>query len=217
MAAFAVGLLAAAASAQVSPATAPGPVAAASVEHGYVEGGAGWRLARVELLANAGYGGNTQHAYRVELEPYGASFGVEPGLIWKNGARLGAYTTYSLGREVPQRYEPLVRRDFDLTTEASSLHAGLSFGYDLPLYFLVLRYSLGLGFTRLSWDFDTRRPILGFWSAQGTAFGFHVAPGVALLWPTGLFECGLGFDYMVQSQDQLPSGALGRLLVGVKL
>src|SRR5262245_54934622 len=93
LAAFAVGRLAAvAASAQAPPAAAPGNAAAPSAEHRYVAGRAGWRLASVELLANAGYGGNTQKVYLVELEPYGASFGVEPGLIWKNGARLGAYT-----------------------------------------------------------------------------------------------------------------------------
>ena len=95
---------------------------------------------------------------------------------------------------------------------------GLELGYDIPLYVLILRHSVGLGVTSMKWDFggvDPRR--LRFDDVSNPNVGFHVAPGAALLWPHGLFEGGVGFDYLIQIKDALPSGFVGKLLVGVKL
>jgi hypothetical protein len=47
--------------------------------------------------------------------------------------------------------------------------------------------------------------------------GFHFAPGATLLWPYDWFEGGVGFRYLVQVNDAIPSGFLGELLFGVKL
>jgi hypothetical protein len=40
---------------------------------------------------------------------------------------------------------------------------------------------------------------------------------VTVLWPLGRFECGLGMRYLVQVADEIPSGLLGELLLGVAL
>jgi hypothetical protein len=178
-------------------------------------------LAGFDLLAGVGYGARTTKALGVELEPYSATFGVGFGYTFVNGLRLAANVDYGLGRSVQQQHQPLVGSAFELTAKASSLHADVSLAYDLWLHFLILRYALSLGLTWMNWDLGELPPgsVLRFAGAetQGSKFGFHFAPGLAVLWPFGRFECGLGFDYFVQFETEIPSGFLGKLLFGVKL
>jgi hypothetical protein len=170
------------------------------------------------VLASVGYGGHTQRVYRVELEPYAASFGLEPGYTFRNGLRLGAYAQYGLGRDVAQTYDPKLGDSYDLAVKATSVIAGASLAYDVPLYMFVLRYALKLGFTRMSWEFgqDDQVP-LAFGTRTGTQFGFSMAPELSLLWRVRAFQCGLAFEYLIQTQDLVPSGFFGRLLLGVAL
>lgn len=171
------------------------------------------------LEVSLGYGGSTERVLQVELEPYGAQLRLELGYRFRQRARIGAYVEYGFGRSISQRYAPVLRDPFEFTAEASSVSAGGTIGYDVRLYFLLLRYSLGMGFTRLGWDFRDVPPggILGFSTNKGSQFSFHIAPSLALLWPVGRFEVGLGFDYLVQTANQVPAGVVGKLMVGVTL
>jgi hypothetical protein len=173
----------------------------------------GWHF-----LATAGFGDSTNRLRHLELAPYGPSFGLDAAYTFRFGLRLGAYFGYSLGRSITQERDPRIGRPFEFTADASSLNTGLLVGYDVPLHFLVLRYSLGLGLTSMHWDVasaDARA--VGYGDASNPNNSLHFSPGLALLWPHGLFECGVGFDYLIQSSGTVPSGFLGKLLVGVKL
>ncbi len=170
----------------------------------------------VELLASVGWGASTNDVLRLELSPYGSSFGLDAGYVWRSGFRLGGYFGYSLGRAVVQNYDPLVGNSFELTADTSSLNTGLSVGYDVPIYGFVLRYSLGLGATVMSWDFAPRSPNVARYS-DNPLVGFHVLPGATLFWRHDWFAGGVGFRYVVQADGAIPSGFLGELLVGVHL
>lgn len=171
-----------------------------------------------DLLATVGWGAHTSTLGDLELAPYGASFGVDLGYSWKSGFRLGGYFFHSLGRSLPQHRDPRLGRSFDYTAEASSSNGGLSLGWGVPLYCFVLRYKLSLGVTAMQWAFHTASPAeLGFGDDSSPSLGFHLAPGVALLWPYGKFEGGLGFEYLAQIKDTIPSGFIGTLVVGVRL
>jgi hypothetical protein len=178
-------------------------------------------LAGFELLASVGFGAHTNKVLGLQLEPYAATFGAEVGYVFAMGLRLAAYFDYGLGGSVRQQQQPLVGNAFELTTQASSLNGGASVGYDLWLHFLILRYTLNLGLTSLNWDLgEVPRGTLIRYSGEathGTKLGFYVAPGLALLWPIGRFECGLGFDYFAQFEDHIPSGIQGKLLFAVKI
>jgi hypothetical protein len=170
----------------------------------------------LEILASLGWGASTMEVLNLKLSPYGASVGADVGYIWPSGFRLGAYLGYSLGQSVAQTYDPLVGRTQDLTADTSSLNAGISLSYDVPISCLVLRYSLGLGGTAMNWDFGSRPPNIARYS-DTPVDGFHVAPGASLFWRSELLEGGLGFRYLVQANGAIPSGFLGELLVGVRL
>src|SRR6478735_768106 len=171
-----------------------------------------------DILATAGYGAHTSTFVDLELAPYGASFGVDLGYSWRSGFRLGGYFFHSLGHTLPQHREPLVGRPVDFTAEASSVNGGLSLGWGVPLYCFALRYKLSLGVTSMRWRFhDVSAAVAGFGDDTSPSTGFHIAPGVALLWPYGKFEGGVGFEYLAQIKDTIPSGFIGTLFVGVKL
>jgi hypothetical protein len=215
---LALGLLVAPAASAETTALAPGPGVATAATPPPTPTKS---LARFELLARVGYGASTGKVYGIELEPYAATFGVESGYVFANGLRFGAYLDFGLGRSVSQPYQTNAGASFELKPKSSSINAGASFGYDLWLYFLVLRYTLNLGFTSLSWDMGDipGGAILEYsgTATSGSKVGFHVAPGLALLWSIGPFECGLGFDYFAQADFHIPSGFLGKLLLGVAL
>jgi hypothetical protein len=172
-------------------------------------------LAGIDVLVNLGWGASTMDVLRLKLSPYGASAGLDLGYTWSGGFRLGAYVGYSLGRSVSQTYDPVVGRTVDLVADTSSVNAGISLGYDVPIYCFVLRYSLGLGATSMNWDFSETPNIARY--SESPATGFHVVPGAALLWRSGLFEGGAGFRYLVQANGAIPSGFMGELLAGVRL
>ncbi len=175
-------------------------------------------LAGFHALALIGYGASTDKVRNIDLEPYGTSFGLKLGYTLGVGAHFGAYFDYSLGRAVTQTYDPLIRRPFELTADASSINAGVTLGWDVPVRFLVLRYELSLGVTSMSWDFGATDPSsVHYGDAKNPSIGFHFAPGAALLWPYGRFEGGVGFSYFVEANGTLPNGFVGELLVGVKL
>jgi hypothetical protein len=153
------------------------------------------------------------------MDPYAVGFGLETGYTWKSGPRLGVYCHYSLGRTESQVYTPRFGDPSDVENESSSLVAGLSLGYDLPLHFLVLRYTLGFGVSWMQWEFG-KLPVLPvgeFTRDSGKELGFHVTPGLTLLWPIRVFEVGLGFDYVIQTADAIPPGILTKLMIGVEL
>ncbi|HYQ01065.1 MAG TPA: hypothetical protein VER96_20485 [Polyangiaceae bacterium] len=171
-----------------------------------------------DALATVGWGAHTGTLASLELAPYGASFGVDLGYSWKSGFRIGGYFFHSLGRTFPQHRESRLGRDFDYTAEASSSNGGISLGWGVPLYCFVLRYKLSLGVTAMSWAFRTATPAeVGFGDDSSPSIGLHIAPGVALLWPYGKFEGGVGFDYLAQIKDTIPSGFIGTLFLGVRL
>jgi hypothetical protein len=170
-----------------------------------------------DVLATAGWGAHTGTLGDLELAPYGASFGIDTGYSWRSGFRLGGYFFQSLGRSVPQQRDPRYGPGFAFTAEASSVNGGLSLGWGVPLYGFVLRYTLSMGVTAMRWRFHTATAAaVGFGDDSSPSVGFHLAPGLALLWTSGRFEGGIGFDYLAQIKDTLPSGFIGTLLVGVK-
>jgi hypothetical protein len=170
----------------------------------------------IELLASLGWGASTNDVLRLKMVPYRASAGLDVGYTWPSGFRLGAYFGYSLGGSATRNYDPLIGRNYDVTADTSSLNAGLSVGYDVPLYRFVLRYGLGVGFTSMSWDFGSNPPDIAEYSDSPTV-GFHLAPGATLLWRSGSFQGGLGFRYLAQLENAIPNGFLGELVVGVRL
>lgn len=171
-----------------------------------------------DALATFGFGAHTGQIVNLELAPYGASFGIDLGYSWRSGFRLGGYFFKSLGRSVEQHRDPRVGREYDFTADASSIDGGLSLGWGVPLYCFVLRYKLSLGVTAMQWDFhDASGVRAGYDESSSPTVGMHVAPGVALLWPHGVFLGGLGFDYMAQIKDTIPSGFIGTLFLGVRL
>lgn len=177
------------------------------------------RLDGFEILASVGYGAATSNIRNLELEPYGASFGLDLGYTFPVGFRVGAVAGYGLGRTVEQRHRPVVGDDFDFSSDASSLNFAVSLGYDVQLEPFVLRYSVNLGGSFMRWDLggvpsDT---ILGSGAWQSPTAGFFLAPGMTLLYPHGALQCGVGFDYYVQTSGKIPLGFLGEVLVGVKL
>lgn len=177
------------------------------------------RLAGFELLASGGYGASTATVGNVELQPYGASVGFDAGYEFRFGFRVGVGVGYGFGRTVSQHVEPTFGAPYDVVVDTSSLNLTTSLGYDVPLYFLVLRYTLGLGATFMRWRVDGARAasVFGQIPSQSPSGGFLAAPGVSLLWPHGALEYGLGFDYFVQANWAIPPGFLGKLLIGVKL
>lgn len=171
------------------------------------------------LQLGLGYGSSTQRVLQVKVEPYGAQLRLDLGYRFRHYGRVGVYVEYGFGQAVEQSYQPVLGDPFEFTAEASSVNSGASIGYDVPVYFLLLRYSIEIGFTRLGWDFKDvrRRGIPGFATDKGSQFSFHIAPSLALLWPVGHFEYGLGFSYLVQTADKVPAGVAGKLTVGVAL
>ena len=170
-------------------------------------------------MASVGYGAATSKVADLELQPYAASFGLDVGYTFRSGFRLGGVVGYGLGRSIKQRHEARVGEDFELTADTSMLNMASSLGWDVPLFFLVLRYTVNLGVSVMWWEFGDVPPKLAFSNLAATSptVGVFVAPGVTLLWRHGVFQGGVGFDYFVQSNDAIPPGFLGELLVGVKL
>ena len=170
------------------------------------------------MLASAGWGTSPATIGDLELAPYGATFGVDVGYTWSIGFRLGAHFDAALGREVVQHRDPRIGREYDFTSDTSSINSGFSLGWDLPIYSLLLRYTLRLGVTAMSWDFSQPRPPSAYFDdAKNPALSLHVAPGVAVLWPYRWFEGGIGFDYLAQAEATgVPSGFMGKLLIGVR-
>jgi hypothetical protein len=172
------------------------------------------------LLAALGSGTNTDKVHRVHLEPYAASFGLIGGYTFPNGVHLGAYTHYALGRGVSQEYVPRFGKSWTYNADSTSLNAGGAVAYDQPLYMFVLRYTLNLGFTRFTWDFDEEQGRVppGFGGRpQGTQYGFHLGPALALLWTWRILQVGVVYEYLIQMHDRIPSGLIGNVVVGVKL
>jgi hypothetical protein len=174
-------------------------------------------LAGFDVLVSGGFATSTMDVYRLHLEPYGGTFGLDTGYTFGFGLRLGAYFEYSLGQNSNVHYNPLIGRSADFVAVTSSMHGGMAIGWDVPVSVLVLRYALSFGFSSMKWDFGDAKPIqVRFGNASNPTVGFHFAPGLALLYGHGLFQGGVGFDYFVQTSGTIPSGVLGRVLVGVK-
>jgi hypothetical protein len=143
---------------------------------------------------------------------------MDVGYTWPVGFRLGAQFESSLGHNVALRRDPRVGPDYDVTADTSSISGGLSLGWDLPFSVFVLRYNLRLGMTAMRWDFaGGARPSADFATRTSPAVAVNFVPGVALLYPYRWFEAGVGFDYLAQNDDGvIPSGLIGKLLVGVR-
>jgi hypothetical protein len=177
------------------------------------------RRAGLEILATGGFGESTADIRNLEMQPYGASLGLDFGYVFRPGFRLGANVAYGFGRTVHQRHEGFRGDDFDVDADSSSVSFALALGYDVPLSMFVLRYGLGFGATFMRYDLGDI-PAESVWSgvsANSPTSGAFVAPGIALLWPHDLLLCGAGFDYLVQANGAIPPGLVGKLLVGVKL
>jgi len=200
--------------------TAPGaaPDARSTVAPASKEAPASRSRGGVYALVGAGYGASTNDVGRLEVAPYAAMFSLNLGYAWRSGFHFGVYGAYGLGSAVTQTYEPRIGESYEVTADASSVHVGLSVGFDVPLDRLLLRYSLGLGASFMSWDFGEQEPnLVEFYSLESPSSGVHVMPGLALILPLGSFQCGIGVDYFVQANDGIPYGFVTSALFGVKL
>jgi hypothetical protein len=199
--------------------TTPGGEAAAPAAESSDSPWAPPKIGGFQFLASGGFGISTSDARTFDLSPYGATFGLDVGYTFRPGFRLGAYGGYSLGRTVDNvDTNPAVgRNDLPFTATSSSISGGINVGWDVPLYFLILRYTVGAGITSMKWDFNVDPRQVNWDSIDNPVLGFHVATGVALLWPYKLFEGGIGLDYLIQTSYTLPSGCIGKLIAGVRL
>jgi hypothetical protein len=179
----------------------------------------GLSLRGFDLLATVGWGAATANVFELKLEPYGASFGLDLGYTWPIGFRLGGYFDQSLGHALPQHIEPRIGPESDFIADTSSTSGGLSVGWAVPVYALVLRYTLSVGVTAMRWEFPTLPTTRAVTVGDGNspAIGVHFAPGVVLLWPYRWFETGIGYEYLAQSKSSIPSGFVAKLLIGVRL
>jgi opacity protein-like surface antigen len=176
-------------------------------------------LAGFDILASVGYGHTTTTPSGLKFEPYGAVLGLDLGYTFGMGLRIGARTSYGLGRKIAQSYDRLVGPNIDLTSAGSSLTTSATIGYDLKLSVLVLRHSFGVGFTWLHWDlgdipYDS---FAGYSPMKGSGFGGLIDPGIALLWQVSHFECGVSVHYFVPFTDLAPDAVVAELLVGTHL
>jgi hypothetical protein len=173
----------------------------------------------VEVLASVAYGASTSRIGDLELEPYGVMLGLDFGYGFRSGLRLGGYLGYGFGRSVTQRRQVLGDIDYEFTADASSFLGAVSIAYDVPLHFLVLRYSLNLGGVAMRWDLGGAPPGSFFDDAdsESPAVGLYAAPGATLFFRKGTFQAGIGFDYLVQTNGAIPTGFVGELLAGVRL
>jgi len=179
----------------------------------------GSSLRGFDILASAGWGASTANIFQLKLEPYGASFGLDFGYTWSSGFRLGGYFANSLGQVVQQHRDPRRGPEDDFVTDTSSTNGGLSVGWAVPVYALVLRYTLNFGVTAMRWEIPAHVAARSVSIGDGTSptLGVHFAPGVALLWPYHWFEAGIGYEYLAQAKDTIPSGFVAKLLIGVRL
>lgn len=205
---------------RVAHAAEPAPTAATSADTpGAAAASADSRasLAGFRVLASAGYGASTTKFRHLDLTPYATTFGLDVGYTFRVGLSVGGYFEYSLGGSKLQHRDPLIGRTVDFTADASSLHGGLTIGWDVPIYVLVLRYKLGFGISSMKWNFGSApETVYHYESWSNPTTSFHFAPGLAVLYERALFEGGIGFDYFVQTSGTIPAGAVGKLLVGVK-
>jgi hypothetical protein len=175
-------------------------------------------VAGISILASAGYGASTAAIGDLDLRPYGTSLGLDAGYTFPFGLRLGAYVTYGLGNQVTETMEGGLRGDRDVVIDTSSVHTGASFGYDVPLDLLILRYTLNTGVTFMMFHFEgASADAMDFEETSSPVIGFHFTPGATLLIKRGRMECGVGFDYFVQANYAIPNGFLGKLMLGVAL
>jgi hypothetical protein len=172
-----------------------------------------------DVLVSGGWGASTANILQLKLEPYGSSFGLDFGYTWASGFRLGGYFIDSLGEVVSQHRDPRRGPEDDFITDTSSLNGGLSVGWAVPVYALVLRYTLNFGVTAMRWEIPAQAATRSLSIGDGTSptVGVHFAPGVALLWPYHWFETGIGYQYLAQVKDTIPSGFLAQLFIGVRL
>ena len=171
------------------------------------------------MLLSGGWGASTANIFQLKLEPYGSSFGLDFGYTWASGFRLGGYFIDSLGEVVAQHRDPRRGPEDDFVTDTSSLNGGLSVGWAVPVYALVLRYTLNFGVTAMRWEISDNVSSRSVSLGNGTSptVGVHFAPGVALLWPYHWFEAGISYQYLAQVKSTLPSGFVAQLLIGVRL
>jgi hypothetical protein len=165
-----------------------------------------------------GYGAAIDVPARVELEPLAWFFGLRLDFDFGSGVRLGTYFDYALGDVVSQTYRPVGYPEIHVRAKTGLANVGLSLGYDQRLGPLVLRYALDLGVTRLRWDFGgAPEEGLGSYGADsGTKTGFHLAPGLGLLWLIDRFYVGLEYRYLIELDELIPSGVMGTVHGGVR-
>ena len=199
-----------------APPSSPSAVGSKGPEAALARGSS---LRGLDLLATVGWGATTANTRQLKLEPYGASFGFNVGYTWASGFRLGAYFDDSLGHAAPQHRDPRVGPEDDFIADTSSINAGLSMGWSVPAYALVLRYTLSIGVTAMRWEIPPSTAARSVSVGNGTSptIGAHFAPGVALLWPIRWFETGIGYEYLAQAKSTIPSGFVVKLLIGVRL
>jgi hypothetical protein len=215
--AVALVLLAGAQSARAEAVEAPGKGSEPPVAGTEAESARGPALGGFDALASAGWGMSTSTIGELELAPYGATFGIDVGYTWPVGFRLGAQFDNSLGHSVVTRRDPRIGRDYDVTADTSSISGGISLGWDLPFYAVVLRYNLRFGVTAMRWNFADARTSAEFATRTSPSVAVNFAPGVAVLYPYRRFEAGVGFDYLAQNDDGvIPSGLIVKLLIGVR-
>jgi hypothetical protein len=175
-------------------------------------------VAAFGILANIGYGASTAPIGDLDLKPYGTSLGLDAGYTFSIGLRLGAYVTYGLGNQVTEQVDGGLRGPRDVVIDTSSVHTGASFGYDVPLDLLILRYTLNTGVTFMMFHFEgASADAMDFEETSSPTIGFHFTPGATLLVKRGRMECGVGFDYFVQANYSIPNGFLGKVMLGVAL
>lgn len=172
----------------------------------------------VTLTAVGGWGAALTRVHRVDIEPFGFGGGGRFDFTMKLGLRLGLYGIYFAGGQREQSYRFTRGGDaYPVTVAAHTVVGGVSIGFDDVVGPVVLRYSLDIGVTRMSWDFADTPYIPGVYRTRtGTLSSLHLAPGLGVLIPLGkVFQVSADFRQHLDSSELVPVGIL--LYVGAGL
>ncbi|HSC89832.1 MAG TPA: hypothetical protein VLC09_21295 [Polyangiaceae bacterium] len=172
------------------------------------------------LSLRMAYATPTESVFDLELDPYRIGLGGMLSYTFSSGLWLGLSGEAYPGGTVTQIYEPrLIPRQVRLNAESQVSSFDAMIGYDLALAPVVLRYSLGIGVTFLSWDFGDLPygSLAGFTAMQGSVTGLHLKPSLGVVMPVRAWFSAFDVGYRIETHDQIPPTATFELSMGVRL
>lgn len=172
-----------------------------------------------ELQIALDYSRSIADVYGLEVDPYRLGLGLSAGYFWPGGFGLSLNGNFYTGSTISQIYDPpLTQATVDLNAKTQLFDFGLAASYDQPLGPILLRYSLGVSFGFMNWDFGPLpyTSIAGYSVPTGSAFVLSLDPGLAAIWPIGSFFAIARVHSRVSFSAELPNALGGTLGMGVR-